>query len=62
MVDEHADDAPGQQKTHEATRTNPVTGEKETRTFTQEEWRNRDKSEGWERPEDEGDTATPEQL
>jgi hypothetical protein len=48
----------GQQKPHEATRTNPTTGEVETRTFTQEEWRNRDKTEGWTRPDEaEGDTT-----
>lgn len=45
--------APGQQKPHDATRTNPTTGEIENRTFTQEEWRNRDKAEGWTRPDGE---------
>lgn len=55
----------GQEKVHEAV--NPTTGEK--RTFTQREWRERDKSEGWERPdadvqdEPEGDDAdVPEQT
>lgn len=48
----------GQSKTHEATRTNPTTGEVETRTFTQAEWKARDKSEGWTRPDDvDGDEA-----
>lgn len=54
--------APGQQKTHTATRPNPTdpAGAPETREFTQEEWRNRDKSEGWTRPEDSGtDSAEP---
>ena len=52
-------DAPGQKKSHEATRT-LADGTVETRTFTQEEWRNRDKSEGWERPVGEDDTEEPE--
>jgi hypothetical protein len=49
----------GQQKVHTATRTNPDTGQPETRDFTQAEWRERDKSEGWTRPEgdDEGGDA-----
>lgn len=51
---------PGQSKSHTATRTNPTTGEVETRVFTQEEWRRRDKSEGWTRPDDEGEVEVPE--
>lgn len=49
--------APGQQKIHTATRVNPATGETETREFTQEQWRARDKSEGWTRPEGEDEAA-----
>lgn len=50
----------GQQKSHVATRTNPTTGEVEQRTFTQQEWRNRDKTEGWERPDgDEDEVKAP---
>ena len=57
-----ADAAPGQQKSHTATRVNPETGQTETREFTQAEWRDRDKAEGWTRPDeaegtDGGDTA-----
>jgi hypothetical protein len=57
--------APGQSKVHTATRVNPTTQETESRDFTQEEWRNRDKSEGWTRPEGEtettdGGTETPQ--
>jgi hypothetical protein len=48
------DGAPGQQQVHTATRTNPATGEIETREFTQEQWRARDKADGWTRPEDDG--------
>lgn len=51
--------APGQQKVHTATRINPETGAVETRDFTQEEWRNRDKSEGWTRPEDSEEGTEP---
>lgn len=48
--------AGGQQKVHIATRVNPA-GETEQREFTQEQWRNRDKAEGWTRPDaDEGET------
>jgi hypothetical protein len=43
-------DASGQQKSHTATRT--VNGVEETRDFTQQQWRERDKTEGWQRPED----------
>lgn len=46
----------GYDKPKEATRVNPTTGETETRTFAnQDEWKKRDKTEGWERPE--GDDA-----
>lgn len=48
----------GQQKTHTATRVNPDTGQTEIKEFTQEQWRNRNKSEGWTRPDDEGDEST----
>jgi hypothetical protein len=41
----------GQQKTHTAIRVNPATGATETQEFTQEQWRQRDKSAGWTRPE-----------
>jgi hypothetical protein len=41
--------APGQGKTHTATRVNPDTGVSESKDFTQAEWRARDKTEGWER-------------
>ena len=55
--------AAGQQKVHQATRLNPDTGATETKDFTQEAWRGRDKSEGWTRPdgiEDEADApVTP---
>ena len=51
--------APGQQKSHVATRVNPATGQQETKTFTQEEWRNRDKSEGWNRPEGDDEASAP---
>lgn len=50
-----AGQAPGLQKSHEATRTNPETGQVETRQFTQAEWKARNRSEGWERPD--GDEA-----
>jgi hypothetical protein len=49
----------GQSKVHTAKRTNPETGQPETREFTQEEWRNRDKSEGWTRPEGEDEAEEP---
>ena len=39
----------GQEKLHTATRTDSVTGEVETKVFTQTEWKARDKSEGWTR-------------
>jgi hypothetical protein len=51
------DENKGQQKQHVATRVNPTTGETETKTFTQQEWRQRDKSEGWSRPESEDEGA-----
>jgi hypothetical protein len=58
MANPH-DSNKGQQKSHVATRTNPTTGEVEQREFTQQEWRNRDKTEGWERPEGETETEEP---
>ena len=47
----------GQSKSHEATRLNPVSGQTESKSFTQEEWRQRDKTEGWERPDEVEDTG-----
>lgn len=47
----------GQDKVHTATRTNPDTGEVETKDFTQAEWRARNKSEGWTRPDDESEES-----
>lgn len=46
----------GLDKEHEITRTNPDTGEEETRTITQREWRDEGRllrEQGWTRPEDE---------
>jgi hypothetical protein len=43
--------APGQQKTHTATRINPESGVSESKDFTQAEWRQRDKTAGWTRPD-----------
>jgi hypothetical protein len=46
----------GLDKEHEISRTNPETGEIETRTITQREWKDNGKTlraEGWTRPEDE---------
>jgi hypothetical protein len=50
----------GQQKSHTATRTNPDTGATETREFTQAEWRARNKSEGWTRPDEDESEDEPE--
>lgn len=52
------DTPPGLSKTHTATRTNPDTGATESKDFTQQEWKDRDKSEGWTRP-DEADDLEP---
>jgi len=48
----------GQEKLHAATRTDAVTGEVETKVFTQAEWKARDKAEGWTR--DDGVEDEPE--
>lgn len=56
---------PGLQKTHTLSRTNPETGEVETRDVTQQEWKNEGKalrSEGWARPEDEDDEVPEEPV
>lgn len=49
------DENRGQSKVHEAHRTNPDTGQPETKTFTQAEWKQRDKSEGWSRDDMDAD-------
>lgn len=57
----------GLDKEHEITRTNPETGEMETRTITQREWKDSGRqlrASGWTRPEDEevieGEEGEPE--
>jgi hypothetical protein len=48
----------GLDKEHEISRTNPETGEEETRTITQREWKDSGKQlrdEGWTRDEDEAE-------
>ena len=49
------DKGKGQEKLHQATRTNPETGETESKEFTQTEWRDRDKAAGWTRDVAESD-------
>jgi hypothetical protein len=49
----------GQEKTHTITRTLPD-GTVVTKEVTQEEWRNRNKAEGWTRPEGETETESTE--
>jgi len=58
MTDKHA--PKGQEKLHTATRTDSVTGEVETKVFTQAEWKARDKAEGWTRVENGLEDDEPE--
>jgi hypothetical protein len=47
--------APGQLKNHTITRSNPETGEQESREITQQEWKDNGqalRADGWSRPED----------
>jgi hypothetical protein len=55
--DRGTDSARGQQKLSTWTRVNPATGETETKQGTNQEWRERNKADGWTRPEDDTDAT-----